>query len=186
MPEESEKKYMCPECGAALTEDDILDGVGVRRFDEVYCYKHFRKKFPDECEEHPGKPAGAKCSACGRPICEDCTVELVDRKFCRTCKLARVHELRTGRPAPGDYIREFDYRPRSSLPTWILVFSILGFVICSVLGIVSIIMYIVFRGKVARNEVQPSTMATVGFVLSVIQMALLFILIVAAIATAGM
>lgn len=187
MPEEPKPQYFCPECQAGLTEDDILDGLAVRRFDEVYCYRHFKEKFPDECEEHPGKPVSGRCSRCGRPICDDCAVELVGRKFCRTCKLARVHELRTGQPEEQveEYPFEHDSRRKSSLPVWIFTLSILGITVCGVLSVVSFILYFVYRRKVARGEILPGRLATAGFIISLIALGFVFVMIVIAIA-AGM
>ncbi len=186
MQEEPKPQFYCPECQVGLTEDDILDGLAVRRYDEVYCYKHFKEKFPNECEEHPGKLVSARCSRCGRPLCDDCAVELVGRKFCRTCKLARVHELRTGEVEGqvDEYPFEEDYRRKSSLPTLILVFAILGLVICGVFCLVAIIMYFVYRRKVARGEILPSKMATAGFIVAIVPLILMIIVIIIAVAAA--
>ncbi len=94
-------QYFCKVCGAGFVEEDILDGIAVRRLDEVYCRKHFLENFPNECEKHPGTKAVAYCSRCRMPLCENCVIELQDEKLCSRCKNRVLGELR-GEYAPGE------------------------------------------------------------------------------------
>jgi phage FluMu protein Com len=88
----------CKVCGTGFVEEDILDGIAVRRFDEVYCRKHFLENFPNECEKHPGSKAVAYCARCRMPLCENCVIELQNEKLCNRCKNRVLGELR------GDYM----------------------------------------------------------------------------------
>lgn len=95
-------QYFCKTCGAGFVEEDILDGIAVRRFDEVYCRKHFVHNFPNECEKHPGTKAAARCARCRMPLCENCVIELQNEKLCGRCKNRVLGELR-GDYAPGEF-----------------------------------------------------------------------------------
>lgn len=116
-PVSVEGQFFCPVCKIGFTEDDILDGIAVRRFNEenepeVYCLKHFQRKFSNECEKHPGVQAAARCTRCDRPLCENCVVELQEQKLCSVCKMKLLGELR------GDHVpaEEFEYAERPGLP----------------------------------------------------------------------
>lgn len=108
-------EFFCPACNTGFTEEDVLDGIAIRRFNEdyvpeVYCLKHFRRQFPNECEKHPGTKAVARCSRCDRPLCENCVVELQDQKLCSICKRSVLGELR-GDYAPRPAGVAYDERP---------------------------------------------------------------------------
>ncbi len=105
-------QFYCKVCNTGFTEDDILDGIAIRRFDDVYCRKHFQINFPDECEQHPGTKAVTECGRCGTPLCANCVVELQDERLCSRCKRKVLRELR-GVEAPGE---AFDYGDRPGLP----------------------------------------------------------------------
>jgi len=105
-------EFFCKVCDAGFTEDDILDGIAIRRYDDVYCRKHFQMNFPDECEQHPGTKAVTECGRCGTPLCSNCVVELQDERLCSRCKRRVLHELR-GHEAPGE---AFGYGERPGLP----------------------------------------------------------------------
>jgi hypothetical protein len=106
---DAELQIFCKTCNAGFTEEDILDGIAIRRFDEVHCRKHFLLNFPDECEQHPGTKAVAVCGRCGMPLCENCVIELQDEKLCSRCKRRVLGELR-GEYAPGEAF-SFGARP---------------------------------------------------------------------------
>ena len=99
--------FFCYECRAGITEKDIESGQAVRRYDRVYCLEHFNELFPDECPGHPGTEATEKCSLCGRLVCENCIIELADKKFCAACKPAVIGEFITGQPATPPRIKRF-------------------------------------------------------------------------------
>ena len=90
--------HFCKICNAGFVEEDVLDGIAVRRFDEIYCRKHFLENFPNECEKHPGSKAVAYCARCRMPLCENCVIELQNEKLCNRCKNRVLGELR------GDYM----------------------------------------------------------------------------------
>lgn len=174
VPAGTPRLYICPECGTAYAREDILDGLAIRRFGEVYCRRHFRQRFPRECENHPGTRAEAQCSNCGRWACSDCIIDLLGRRVCRRCKSAELVRIEQGVPgsdSPRVYKRE------SGLATAILVLGVLGWVACSALHLVTIILYVVYRRQVARGEVRPARRADVGFALSVVYVALLAVLV---------
>ena len=105
-------EFFCKVCDAGFTEDDILDGIAIRRYDDVYCRKHFQMNFPDECEQHPGTKAVTECGRCGTPLCSNCVVELQDERLCSRCKRRVLRELRGDAP-PGE---AFAYGERPGLP----------------------------------------------------------------------
>ncbi len=99
MQEKRKPDFFCPVCQAGISEDDIREGAAIRRYHEVYCREHFREKFPDECENHPGTLVTAQCDQCGRWVCDDCLIDLAGEKVCQRCKPARIGEIITGQPA---------------------------------------------------------------------------------------
>ena len=99
MQKEPAPQFYCPVCRAGITQNDIDSGAAIRRYHEVYCLEHFREKFPDECEGHPGTPVTAQCGQCGRWVCDDCLIDLAGEKVCAKCKPARIGEIITGQPA---------------------------------------------------------------------------------------
>lgn len=42
------------------------------------------------CAYHMGQEVRGVCSSCGRPICEDCLVDLNGQPYCKACLVARV------------------------------------------------------------------------------------------------
>jgi hypothetical protein len=102
-------QYVCAACDAPFTEDDILDGLAVKRHNEVYCLKHFRMNFPDECERHPGTKAITQCDRCGLPLCRNCVIDLQGQRLCSRCKRQALGELK------GEYAEDaayaYDIRP---------------------------------------------------------------------------
>lgn len=42
------------------------------------------------CAYHPDREVRALCSSCGRPVCEECLVELGGQPYCKVCLAARV------------------------------------------------------------------------------------------------
>jgi hypothetical protein len=55
-----------------------------------------------KCSNHPGIDALATCAECGRPFCEDCSIELDQRSWCRECLARIVAKTGTGaRAHPG-------------------------------------------------------------------------------------
>jgi len=105
-------QHYCKVCNAAFTEEDILDGLAVRRFEDVYCRKHFRSEHPDECEQHPGTKAVTQCGRCGMPLCQNCVIEVQGERLCSRCKRRVLGELR-GDFTPG---AAFAYGERPGLP----------------------------------------------------------------------
>lgn len=97
MPENKPARFLCPVCQAAFTEKDLEEGRALKRGSEVYCLNHFRLRFPDECEKHPGSQATLKCDQCGRKGCPDCIVDIGGELTCASCKSLRVAEIITGR-----------------------------------------------------------------------------------------
>ena len=178
--EEAGAEYYCSVCNAVITEDDILDGLAVRRFQEVYCFDHFKKRFPDECEDHPGMRVTVKCSSCGKWVCSDCAIELAGSTVCTRCKALRVYELRTGAPyamvAKNEYYEK--YKKKSSLAVLILVLAIVGWFVCSPLLLVVIILYAVHRSRVARGIELPDVKATIGFILAVIPFVFIVVIVI--------
>lgn len=44
------------------------------------------------CAYHPDRPVQAICSSCGRPICDQCAVELSGQVYCKTCLQVKVQK----------------------------------------------------------------------------------------------
>ena len=55
-----------------------------------------------QCRSHPTKTAAGTCNHCGSWICDDCTVEVQGRLFCRPCLavLSQTPEHHTPPPVP--------------------------------------------------------------------------------------
>ena len=96
MGEPQEAQFVCSVCHAAFTQRDIDRGLAVIRHGEVLCIKHFKKKYPGECINHPGSEATEKCDQCGRMFCKDCIIELAGETACPKCKPVRMAEIFTG------------------------------------------------------------------------------------------
>lgn len=45
-----------------------------------------------ECKNHTGKPAVNTCSKCGDWLCEDCSIEINGRLYCKSCLSKKVSE----------------------------------------------------------------------------------------------
>jgi len=54
---------------------------------------------PQWCAYHPGVEAVAKCDLCGKPVCENCFIDLAGKKACPDCKPAIIGEFITGETA---------------------------------------------------------------------------------------
>lgn len=168
----SPPQYSCPACGAGLTDEDIMDGLAVKRGQEVYCHKYFRKQFPGECINHPGTRASEQCSVCGELFCKNCVIELQEKVVCRQCKGEVLAELRSGPRKPV----------RTQSPVAVLVAGILGlfpFFFCfNLFGLLAITGYLRHRREIARGLVRRSVLASIGFVLGIASVALFFIILV--------
>lgn len=142
MKQEPKEKLYCHGCGALVNEKKLAKGKAVRREDAIYCRKCFRREFPKECSNHPGKPADAPCAMCGKPFCNDCIVTVLGHRVCEKCKkvilgIAEKGEdpLKTGaldlskkpweKVLPGD-LREIAPRLLPSLPFYLLVAAVIG------------------------------------------------------------
>jgi hypothetical protein len=73
----------CPECSSLLRVDVFNaywgDAALPGRADRMQAQNLA------ECFYHPGQPASAPCSVCGRLLCEVCLVSLEDRTLCMAC-----------------------------------------------------------------------------------------------------
>jgi uncharacterized RDD family membrane protein YckC len=50
-----------------------------------------------ECVNHPAVAEGVyPCSRCGRPFCSNCLVTLQGRRYCATCKVEQLTDIRSG------------------------------------------------------------------------------------------
>ncbi len=98
MTESETPEFFCPVCHNGFTEDDIVRGIAIRRYDEVYCREHFIEKFPSECLYHPGTLISIRCQYCGQQVCENCIIDLAGKKVCQRCKPAVIASLITGKP----------------------------------------------------------------------------------------
>jgi len=54
---------------------------------------------PQWCAFHPGVEAVAKCDLCGKPVCDNCFIDLAGKKACTHCKPAIVGEFILDKPA---------------------------------------------------------------------------------------
>ena len=97
-----------------------------------------------QCRTHPTKTAAVTCNHCANWICDDCTVELQGRLFCRPC-LSVLSQPATGesRAAPPPY-------PRHASPkvSWGLLFF---FSICFPPGVNYMYMGLIKRGLAALS-----------------------------------
>lgn len=177
MDETSEPKYFCPVCQTGFSDEVLEERLAIRRYHEVYCREHFRKKFPDECEDHPGTLLSAQCSICGRRVCENCYIKLRGQRICSRCKPAMMVEMRIGRPARrvekrywgparitkglADKFRARHRKSRqregeSELIDKINYLGMMSFIGLGFVSVLVVILYMVHKGRVARGEENPS------------------------------
>lgn len=162
-------RYFCAACNAGLTDDEMDDGLAVRRGTEVLCHKCFRKKYPGECINHPGSKATRRCSVCRRRLCENCLIKLQGRRVCGRCKERVLGELADGRPRvfTSKILASFDRPSYRQSTVAIFIAGLLGFICCGLLGILAVTGYMRHRREVARGWARRSILADIGFYLGV-------------------
>jgi hypothetical protein len=87
-------------CRARCTEEEIGEGLAVRRGAEVYCLDHFYQAFPYECVNHPGTPGTGVCTGCGHTVCDDCTIAIAHHRICAACKQHWLERMEAGKTLP--------------------------------------------------------------------------------------
>jgi len=73
---------------------------GSRFLPELDAALHGQHALDLVCERHPGRPAGARCGRCNRPMCPDCMVEAPVGWQCRECVRAGARKSPTVRYQP--------------------------------------------------------------------------------------
>ena len=76
----------CPNCTASSTESALFCRA---------CGSSLRIQEMVECENHPGTPAKAVCTVCGRPVCDDCSLSREGKAYCDDVQHSRLTETFT-------------------------------------------------------------------------------------------